>query len=322
MLKDKFGREIYYLRVSITDRCNLRCRYCMPEEGVELAKHEEMLRTEEFQRLIRLFVGEGIKSVRVTGGEPLVRNDIVEFTRELAALPLKDLSMTTNGILLPKLAKDLKAAGLNRINISLDSLNPDRFHWITRRGHLSQVLEGIDAALEVGLDPVKINAVVTRGLNDDEVWDLAQLAKDRPLHVRFIELMPVGSEGTWGKQNYVSSAETKGIIEKEGGILVPANNVKGCGPAEIFAYDGWKGSIGFIHAVSAHFCARCNRLRLTGDGKLFPCLHSNLAVDIRTPMREGATDEELVKLFREAVELKPQRSKLGSQHNCMNSIGG
>ena len=283
MLKDKFGREIYYLRVSVTDRCNLRCRYCMPEDGIDLNEHDEMLRIEELQHLVKLFVDEGITSVRVTGGEPLVRKGIVDFMRSLAAMPLKDISMTTNAVLLPEMAADLKKAGLNRINISLDSLNPDRFHWITRCGHLSQVLDGIDAALAAKLDPVKINAVVTRGLNDDEVWALAQMAKDRPLHVRFIELMPVGKDGIWSKDSYVSSAETKARIESQGGALLPATNVKGCGPAEIYHYEGWKGSVGFIHAVSAHFCQRCNRLRLTADGKLYPCLHSELSVDIKTP---------------------------------------
>jgi cyclic pyranopterin phosphate synthase len=322
MLKDKFGREIYYLRVSVTDRCNLRCRYCMPEEGIDLNNHEDILRIEELKYLVGLFVDEGISSVRVTGGEPLVRKGIVDFMGSLAAMPLKDISMTTNGVLLPEMAADLKKVGLNRINISLDSLNPDRFHWITRCGHLGQVLEGIDAALAAKLDPVKINAVVTRGLNDDEVWPLAQMAKDRPLHVRFIELMPVGNEGIWSKDSYVSSAETKAKIEQMGGPLLPAHDIKGCGPAEIYHYDGWKGSIGFIHAVSAHFCQRCNRLRLTADGKLFPCLHSELAVDIKTPLRAGATDAELRRLFLQAVELKPRRSHLGEQHSCMHSIGG
>ena len=321
MLMDQFGREIYYLRVSITDKCNLRCRYCMPEEGIVLRSHDEMLRTEEMERIIRLFVQEGIRSVRITGGEPLVYKGIIPFVQALNRMNLKDLSMTTNGILLPKYAQELKAAGLNRINISLDTLDPERFRWITRGGNVEEVFAGIEAALQAGLDPVKVNVVVSKGINQAEVWEIAQLAKERPLHLRFIELMPIGDDSLWNRENYVSSEETKRLIENAGGQLLP-KKVPGCGPAEVYTLPHWQGTVGFIHAISSHFCDTCNRLRLTSDGSIYPCLHSDISINLLEPIRSGINDEELLNLLREAVALKPKRSKLGSQNHCMHSIGG
>ncbi len=321
MLIDKFGRHIYYLRVSITDKCNLRCRYCMPEEGIELKPHDHMLRIEEMERIIRLFVQEGVTSVRVTGGEPLVHKGILPFINALSGMGLKDLSMTTNGVLLDRFAKPLKENGMDRLNISLDTLDEERFRWVTRGGDVKQVLKGIDATLQAGLDPVKINMVVTKGFNDQEVWKMAQLAKDLPLHVRLIELMPIGGDDIWNKDNYVSTADSKALIEAHGGKLIP-KKVRGCGPAEVYTLAGWQGTVGFIHAVSAHFCDTCNRVRLTADGHIYPCLHSNISTNILEPVRNGATDEELLQILREAVSLKPKRSSLGAQNHCMHSIGG
>lgn len=334
-MKDSHGRVIDYLRISLTDRCNFRCIYCMPEEGVCAMSHDEILRIEEIETIARVATRIGIKSVRLTGGEPLVRKGVVDLVHSLHEMPgIENISMTTNGVLLPKMADELKRAGLSRVNISLDTLDPDQFEFITRVGKIESTLAGIDAALEAGFNPVKINAVTVRSLNQDFLA-FAKLSIDRPLHVRFIEYMPVGtstgSDGTgWGKQDVVPSEELLGIINeraREEGLpeLVPAGNDDkpiGWGPARYFEFPGAKGTVGFISPLSRHFCSECNRLRLTADGKLRPCLFSDREIDVRTALREGG-EEAVYNCFLEALNLKPDEhhDKVGTERN-MSQIGG
>ena len=334
-MKDSHGRVIDYLRISLTDRGNFRCIYCMPEEGVCAMSHDEILRIEEIETIARVATRIGIKSVRLTGGEPLVRKGVVDLVHSLHEMPgIENISMTTNGVLLPKMADELKRAGLSRVNISLDTLDPDQFEFITRVGKIESTLAGIDAALEAGFNPVKINAVTVRSLNQDFLA-FAKLSIDRPLHVRFIEYMPVGtatgSDGTgWGKQDVVPSEELLGIINeraREEGLpeLVPAGNDDkpiGWGPARYFEFPGAKGTVGFISPLSRHFCSECNRLRLTADGKLRPCLFSDREVDVRTALREGG-EEAVYNCFLEALNLKPDEhhDKVGTERN-MSQIGG
>lgn len=333
-MKDGLGRTIDYLRISLTDRCNFRCIYCMPEDGVKLMSHEEILRVEEIAHVVRIAADLGIRSVRLTGGEPLVRLGVVDLVRDIANTPgIENVSMTTNGVLLPKMADDLKRAGLSRVNISLDTLDPEQFKYITRRGELQQTLDGIDAALEAGFDPVKINAVTVRSLNQDYLA-FARLSVDRPLHVRFIEYMPVGeSSGShgcgWGPEDVVpneevleainAAARAKGLPE-----LVPAGDDRplGWGPASYWEFPGAQGTVGFISAMSNHFCSRCNRVRLTADGKLRPCLFSDMEFDIREPLR--ADDEDGVRsVFAKTLRVKPDEhhNKVGTERG-MSQIGG
>ena len=334
-MKDSHGRVIDYLRISLTDKCNFRCIYCMPAEGVCPMGHDELLRIEEIEAITRVATRIGIKSVRLTGGEPLVRKGVVDLVQALNDMPeIENISMTTNGVLLPKMADELKRAGLSRVNISLDTLDPDQFEFITRVGKIESTLAGIDAALEAGFNPVKINAVTVRSLNQDFLA-FAKLSIDRPLHVRFIEYMPVGtstgSDGTgWGKQDVVPSEELLGIINeraREEGLpeLVPAGNDDkpiGWGPARYFEFPGAKGTVGFISPLSRHFCSECNRLRLTADGKLRPCLFSDREVDVRTALREGG-EEAVYNCFLEALNLKPDEhhDRVGTERN-MSQIGG
>lgn len=324
---DAYERPIQYLRVSVTDRCNLRCVYCMPEEGVPLLAHEEILRNEEIVRIVRIAVELGFSHIRLTGGEPLVRRGIVNLVADLARIPgLDDLSMTTNGVLLKDHAEALARAGLRRVNISLDTLRPERFRRITRWGDLEDVLEGRKAALAAGLRPVKINVVVVRGLNDDEVVDIARLTLEPDWHIRFIEVMPLGAGIHWAGDGVVPSAEIRHRIEAALGPLTPVYGDVGVGPARYYRLPGAEGTIGFISAVTEHFCHYCNRLRLTSDGRLLPCLLSSATIDLRTPLRNGATDEELRALFLQAVVAKPRGHTL-SEAMCpsalpMSHIGG
>ncbi len=315
------GRPIDYLRLSITDKCNLRCRYCMPEEGISRQSHTELMRAEEMRRLVGVFVEAGIRKLRITGGEPLVSKILMPLLESIKSLSLTDIALTTNGQLLSQMADQLLAAGVKRLNISLDTLNPQRFDWISRGGVLQKTLDGINAALTAGFNPVKVNTVVVRGFNDDEVVDLALLAKDRPLSVRFIELMPVGEFNIWSEENFVSTDEIKDKLAVLG-LLRPTTVINGNGPAEVFSIDGFCGTVGFINAISGHFCRRCNRLRLTADGKIFPCLHSDSSFDLLTPLRHGATDAELLQLIEQAVEEKPPEHSFGKQLRGMNTIGG
>lgn len=333
-MKDIHGRTIDYLRISLTDRCNFRCIYCMPEEGVCQLSHDDILRIEEIARVVRVAAGLGVRSVRLTGGEPLVRKGVADLVREIARTPgIENVSMTTNGVLLPKMADELKRAGLSRVNISLDTLDPAQFKQITRRGELQQTLDGIEAALEAGFNPVKINAVAVRSLDQDYLA-FAKLSLDRPLHVRFIEYMPVGeSSGShgcgWGKDDVVPSEELFGIINERARAagmdeLVAAGDDRplGWGPARYFQFPNAQGTVGFISPLSRHFCSECNRLRLTADGKLRPCLFSDDEYDLRTALRSG--DEQAARtVFAQALGAKPDEhhDKVGTERG-MSQIGG
>jgi len=323
---DAFNRSISYLRISVTDRCNLRCVYCMPEEGVPLRSHDEILRYEEIVLVVRAAAALGISKIRLTGGEPLVRAGIVGLVRQIAAVPgIDDLAMTTNGVLLSRYAHRLKEAGLQRVNVSLDSLRPERFRLITRLGELKDVLEGIETARRAGLKPVKTNTVVIRDLNDDEVVDFARLTLRDEWHVRFIEMMPLGPYGGEYRQGYVPMSEVRARIEEALGPLVPAK-VIGNGPARYYRLKGARGTIGFITPISEHFCYRCNRLRLTADGRLRPCLLSDYEIDLKGPMRSGATVEDIADLIKKAVHDKPERHHLAEnlfpRGRAMSEIGG
>lgn len=324
-LSDSFQRPIDYLRISVTDRCNLRCIYCMPEEGVDLFPRENMLSYEEIYRVARAAAELGITRIRLTGGEPLVRIGLSQLVGMLAALKgIKDVALTTNGILLARYAAELKAAGLKRVNVSLDSLRPERFQRITRGRHLEDVLEGLRVAEELSLTPVKINMVVMRGINDDEILDFARKSIHDGWNVRFIELMPFGEQG--GKENnHVAVAEIRERLEALGPLeaCMPA---AGGGPAKYFRYPGAKGTIGFISPISEHFCTNCNRLRLTADGRLHLCLLGDAAVDLRPALRSGASLAELKEIILQAVASKPERHHLaegiGPFGGAMAHIGG
>ena len=333
-MKDSHGRVIDYLRISLTDRCNFRCIYCMPEKGVQQMTHEEILRIEEVEELVHIAAGIGIRSIRLTGGEPLVRKGVVDLVDAITKTPgIENVSMTTNGVLLPRMAEDLKRAGLSRVNISLDTLDPDQFHMVTRVGYLEDTLAGIDAALAAGFDPVKINAVTVRSLNQDFLG-FAGLSVDRPLHVRFIEYMPVGESSGfdgcgWGKKDVIPSEELLETINahaREEGMdeLVPAGAdwPIGWGPARYYEFPGAKGTVGFISPLSRHFCSECNRIRLTADGKIRPCLFSDTEYDVKSALREGGDDAVRAVLF-EALGAKPDEhhDKVGTERG-MSQIGG
>ena len=328
---DKFNRDINYLRVSITDRCNLRCSYCRPKEGISLQGHDDILRYEEIIRVISVAVKMGLVKVRVTGGEPLVRRGVVDFLSALKNINgLKDISLTTNGILLEEFAKNIFDVGVCRINISLDSLNKDKYFHITNGGDLDAVLRGITKAEEIGFSPIKINTVVIKGFNDDEVLDFARLAAEKPFQMRFIELMPVGKTNLDYGEDYMPASQ---LIEKisQSYELEPMKSKKNKsdGPARIFKIKGGRGEIGFINPVSDHFCSTCNRLRLTSDGKLRVCLLKEKEFDLKKALRENRSDIELENLIREAILLKPKQHDLVCTENSlkkcyrnMSEIGG
>jgi cyclic pyranopterin phosphate synthase len=327
---DAYNRPISYLRISVTDRCNLRCIYCMPPEGVPKRPHDEILRYEEIETVVQVAAEMGITKVRLTGGEPLVRPGVVDLVRMLARIPgIDDLAMTTNGILLAEHAEDLAGAGLHRVNISLDTLQPERFRSITRCGQFEHVLDGMEAARQAGLEPIKINTVVIRGMNDDEVVDFARKTMDAAWNVRFIELMPVGNGGMvnnrW-QERVVTAQEVREEIETALGKLEPAKMAAGGGPARYYRLPGAKGTLGFITPISEHFCTRCNRLRLTADGHLRPCLLSDYEIDLREPLREGAGVERIKALILQAIESKPMQHHLDEcrapEARGMSEIGG
>ncbi len=330
-LIDSYQRPINYLRISVTDRCNLRCVYCMPPEGIKLLPHREVLSFEEIVALVEAATSLGISNIRLTGGEPLVRPGIVELVRMIAQVPgVHDLSLTTNGVLLSRQAPALKTAGLSRVNISLDTLRPQRFRQITRFGHLEDVLEGIAAAQQAGLDPVKINVVLLKGLNDDEVLDFAAQTLSQEWHIRFIEPMPVGEDTICsgpgnGPGDFLPLAQVEAQIATMG-LLTPYSGHRGNGPARYYRLPGARGSLGFISPLSEAFCFGCNRLRLTADGKLRPCLLSDLEIDVKGPLRAGATQENLQGLLRQATAYKPESHLLAqgqSPHvRQMSQIGG
>jgi cyclic pyranopterin phosphate synthase len=311
-LTDGFGREITYLRISVTDRCNLKCSYCMPEHPPH-APREDLLRFEEIDRLVGVAVGLGWRKVRLTGGEPLVRKDMLELVRMLGrrkrptngAPPLEQLVMTTNGILLARHADALRAAGLDRVNVSLDTLDRDRFREITGYDRLPQVLEGIEAAVGAGLLPVKINTVLVKGATEDELPGFLDLARRRPVDIRFIEFMPFGGNG-WSLSRVLQSGDLEEAIRGRE-TLVPAETPRDGGPARTFRAPGWEGRVSFISPISDRsFCTRCNRVRLTSEGRLRGCLLNENEIDFRDALRSGASDAELAALFRRAVVEKPE----------------
>ena len=323
-LSDSFQRPVNYLRISVTDRCNLRCVYCMPPEGIPLMAHEEILSYEEIYVVAQAAAELGIIKVRLTGGEPLVRARLPHLVAMLAQIQgIDDISLTTNAELLERYADELKGAGLRRVNVSLDSLRSDRFRSITRIGKLENVLRGIEAARSAGLGPVKTNTVVIRGTNDDEVLDFARLTIEGDWHVRFIEYMPFANGDERTDNLLVPVAELKGRIETLG-KLEPTYD-SGGGPAKYFRLPGAKGTVGFISPVSEHFCQGCNRLRLTADGKLRPCLFSDNEIDLREPLRHGANADDVKDLIREAAACKPEGHRLKTGVVCerfMAQIGG
>jgi cyclic pyranopterin phosphate synthase len=306
-LVDPHNRRVNYLRISITDRCNLRCRYCMPKEGISQFGHSEILSYEEILRVAGLAVKRGIDKVRITGGEPLVRKGVVNLVEKLSGLSgVKDLSMTTNAVLLREFARDLRRAGLNRINISMDSLDPGKYREITRGGDLTLVWEGIEAARREGIHPIKINVVAIAGFNDGEIEDFARLTLQEPFQVRFIEFMPIGAGSEWTPQHCISCQEVRKRIERIFPLVPLAEGENGHGgPARLFKFPGAAGEIGFISPLSEHFCGSCNRLRLTADGKLKTCLFSGELIDLKSLLRSGAGEAELEKKLDEALLTKP-----------------
>ena len=326
-LADEFNRPITYLRVSVTDKCNLRCVYCMPSEGLPWLPKSDVLTYEEIAEIVRAAALTGVRSIRLTGGEPLVRRDLARLVRMIASVDgITDVALSTNGMLLQEQLDDLICAGLTRANISLDTLREDRFLAIARRPGLDRVLGSIDAGIAAGLAPMKINCVVMRGQNDDEIEDFARLCADRPVFVRFIEVMPVHENLGLQSESYISAAEILERIARIGEIKsVPGPG--GNGPARYFSIDGFQGAFGVISPLSHDYCERCNRVRLTADGRLRLCLFGDQHVDLRTPLRSGATREDLVALLRGSMAIKPERHHLrlgepSSRMRAFSEIGG
>lgn len=318
MLTDSFNRKIDYLRLSLTDRCNLRCVYCMPKDAASFAPREEILSDAEILNLLANFAELGISKIRITGGEPLVREGIVRLVRGISGIRgIQDISLSTNGMLLDKMALNLARAGLKRVNISLDSLNAEKFRQITRQGQAEKVLAGIDSALSAGLDPVKLNVVVARGMNDDEIPDFVKLTKKNPLHVRFIELMPMGETGFFNKERWVPMNE---ILQKAQPLEEMAKEdwPRGEGPARYFRRPGARGTIGVISALSCGFCSFCNRMRLSSQGSLVPCLDAAEGTDLKALLRSGASSRELKEAILSAVQHKPERHHM-LEKAAMNS---
>jgi len=327
-LEDNFGRRIEQVRLSVTDRCNLRCVYCTPQEGMKSLSHHEVLRYEEIIRLAKIFVKLGISKLRITGGEPLVRKDVVKLVEKLRRIPgIRSLPMTTNGTLLAQFAEPLSKAGVTQLNISLDTLNREKYRGMTRADKLAEAIQGIQAARAAGI-PVKLNVVPVRGWNDDEVLNFVELAHAERLTVRFIEFMPF-SNNQWEPGKFIPTEELKAAIARRY-TLVPEGREYHSAPAEYFRVEGGQGKIGFITSVTGSFCASCNRLRVTADGRIKPCLHSGAELDLRGPLRDGALDEELIELMGQAVSHKPEehpnfldaREKLKLPGDEMCRIGG
>lgn len=356
-LRDGFGRVLDYLRVSLTDRCNFRCVYCMPEEGAEVCSKDELLSVSEFESILRAASSLGVSKVRLTGGEPTARGDLIPLLESIRPLGFQDLSLTTNGFYLPRLAGGLAKAGLNRVNISLDTLRADRFARIARRGDLGSVLEGLNAAEAAGLRPIKINCVVLRGYNEDEAIDFAKLTLERDWHVRFLEVMPIRwnldeTEGFSGarefagsgriairiapekarmldgaelRRAFVSSEETRGRIEAEFGGLEQAT-IQTNGPARTYRIPGAKGTVGFISQITDDLCRNCNRMRITADGFLRPCLMADGEIDLKPILRGGGTEDDLREAFLDAARHKPERHYLAEGQRVeargMSRLGG
>lgn len=323
---DRFGRKIHYLRISLTDHCNLRCVYCMPED-MTFRPNAELMQDDELLTLVRLFASLGFDKFRLTGGEPTVRAHVVDLVREIAAVPGVDsLSMTTNGVLLEKLAQPLKEAGLQRVNISLDTLNAEKFKRLTRWGSFEQVWRGIESAEQVGLTPLKLNAVVVRGYNDADVVDLAALTQSHPWQVRFIEMMPFAGATQFQQSQVVRASEMIECIEARLGALTPVDGGRLDGEARLYRLPDARGEVGFISSVSMPFCASCTRARLTADGKLRLCLLREKEVNLLGPLRQGATLEDLRQLIVDGIWGKPWGHGLAvgdvPLNRTMSEIGG
>ena len=330
-LVDRFGRVARDLRISITDRCNFRCSYCMPEEGMQWMPRDELLTYEEIHRIAKICVERyGFAGIRITGGEPTVRAHLPVLISKLAGLDV-DLSITTNGASLGLIAGDLKSAGLRRVNVSLDSLRPDRFASITRRDALERVIDGIDAAVAVGLGPVKVNCVLVRGVNDDEIVDFARFGRDHGVEVRFIEWMPLDGGGEWAAERVVPASEVVSAID--GVFPIAVDNAAGedaareSAPAERYVYRDGKGAVGVIASVTRQFCDSCDRIRLTADGKLRNCLFAVREADLRSVLRSGGSDDDLAAVLEDEVARKWAGHSIGKvtfirPERSMSQIGG
>ncbi len=326
MIEDSYGRVIDYLRISVTDRCNLRCVYCMPEGGISLFPHSEILSYEEIIYLTKILSELGIRKIRITGGEPLIRKNISYLIEKIHRIEkVEDIALTTNGILLPKMAFELKEAGLKRVNISLDTLKEEKFSLITRKNDFKRVISAINKSIEVGFNPIKLNVVVIKGVNDDEILDFVKFVEDKDISVRFIEFMPWGRLEKWSKERVISTKEIINIIEKEFGQLIPISK-KDSGPAVNYKLMSIKGIIGFINPITSHFCSLCNRIRLTADGKIRLCLFSEKEVDVKKLMRDGIKEKELKEILVKAVLIKPKEididDHLEKHKREMSQIGG
>ncbi|MFZ5822060.1 MAG: GTP 3',8-cyclase MoaA [Chloroflexota bacterium] len=326
MALDRFGRKIHYLRISLTDHCNLRCIYCMPEDQT-FRPNADLMQDDEILFLTRMFASLGFDKVRLTGGEPTVRAHIVDIVRGIASTPgIRNVSMTTNGVLLSRLAKPLAEAGLQRVNVSVDTLNPEKFKRLTRWGDMEDVWDGIMAAQEAGLTPIKLNAVVVKGYNEDDVVDLARLTLENPWQVRFIEMMPFAGATDLQTGQVITAAQIQGRIESVLGKMENVNGGQLDGEARLFRLPGAKGDVGFISSVTNPFCASCTRARLTADGRLRLCLLREKEVDLLTPLRAGASLEDLRRIILEGIWEKPWGHGLADGliplNRVMNEIGG
>jgi cyclic pyranopterin phosphate synthase len=327
-LIDTFGRIHDNLRVSVTDRCNVRCFYCMPEEGVKYMQHAEILTFEEIERFVRVAVSLGVTKLRVTGGEPLVRKGLPVLIRMLAAIPgIRDLALTTNGVLLAKHAEALYAAGLRRLNVHLDTLDRERFLRITRRDELEQVLEGLAVARRLGFGPIKINAVAVKNLVEPDIVPLARFGREHGMEIRFIEFMPLDAQGLWSRGNVLTAGEIIETLEREVAPLVAIPDADVRAPATEYRYADGAGSVGFIASVSRPFCLNCNRIRLTSDGKLRYCLFAIDETDVKALLRSGAPDEEIAATIRGTVHKKWMGHEINSSRfvappRPMYAIGG
>ncbi|PIQ89170.1 MAG: GTP 3',8-cyclase MoaA [Candidatus Omnitrophica bacterium CG11_big_fil_rev_8_21_14_0_20_42_13] len=324
MLQDNFGRKIDYLRLSVTDRCNLRCRYCMRKEGIGYLAQYEILTLKEIARIARVFARCGIVKIRLTGGEPLLRQDIAAIMRSIFDHGgIRDICLTTNGVLLKDKAASLKAAGLRKINISLDTLKRDRFAFISRGDFLNNVLSGVDEAVNAGF-LVKLNVVAIKGVNDDEILDFVEFCQKKKIILRFIELMPVSANFNLGDCRYLSRRDIEKVLRTLG-ALTPQGQL-GSGPADYYGMPGFLHPVGFISAMSGKFCFRCNRLRISAKGEIFPCLSSRRKINLRNYLRSGASDEELMALIKQSVADKPREHCLNQGENVLTSfmsvIGG
>jgi len=326
-LVDGFGRHVEYLRMSVTDRCDLKCAYCMPSGGSGHAAPCDIMTFRDFLRLARIFAGLGVKKIRLTGGEPLLRKGIVTFIRQVKEIPgIGQIALTTNGMNLSSMAREIREAGVSKINISLDTLNREKFIAITGRDGLNKALEGIGAAMEAGFDSVKINMVVMKGINDDEIEEFARMPLTSPAQVRFIEFMPA-SRSVWSEDKFVSASAVKERIMKMGGITACGKSMWG-GPAEIYKFHGALGELGFISAVSHHFCGDCNRLRLTSSGKLMTCLFGGEDADLHKLITSGADDGAIASAITNAVKNKnavralPEKDEDFAKRPAMTQVGG